>query len=142
MQQLEGSLKLGPVGGPLVECGAEVFGYQIVEKRVTSTRRPTLADATAKTTAGAYSFDLILWFEDTLNPSTSTAHKQITTAIRSDSGLMSFELIGKTGAVAAANPKYSGNVTVQQVVTGGEVGRELEQQQTFPGATALTVATS
>jgi hypothetical protein len=142
MIQLEGTIELGPAGGSLTDCSAEVFGVALIERRNTSRRRGTFSDATETERPGSYSGEMRIMFEDTLDPSTSLAHQIIATALRSDSGLMDFTVKFKSAALGPDNPTYSGTVAVTEVQTGGEVGEELEQEQRFPFNTAMTIATT
>jgi hypothetical protein len=129
--QLEGSIKFGADSGSAVEVGTEVFSLKLIEERATNTRRPTFANAVESVRAGASKNMFEVEFEETLDPSTSLAHKAVTAAVRSDSGEMYVEGTLKPGTVSASNPKYSGTVIVDSVSTGGEVGSELEQSHTW-----------
>lgn len=140
--QLEGTIKFGPPGGPLVDVSADVFKLMLNEQRSAFTRRGTFADATETSRAGAYSATLTIAFEEEVDPSTSVAHAQLVTAIRSDSGRMAFEANFAPGATSATNPLYAGEVIVTEVSTGGEVNDGKEQEQTYPLATIPSIATS
>ena len=136
--QLEGTVTLGGT-----DVSTEVFAFTITEERSTSTRRPTFGSANESERAGAAKAMVTIDFEDTLDPSASLAHQEIADAIRTDSGELAFEVTYKTGAVSASNPKYSGTIVCTSLETGGEVGSELEQSQTFPvTAAGITIATT
>lgn len=136
--QLEGTVSLNAV-----DCSTEIYSFKIVEERATSTRRPTFGNATESERAGATRTSIEIEFEDTLDPSTSLAHAEITDALRTDSGELTFEVTYKSDAVSASNPTYSGTMVVTSVETGGTVGGELDQTQTFMvTAAGLTIATT
>lgn len=131
MIQLEGAILFGSDDATAVDVSAEVFRVTINEERATSTRRPTFANATESVRAGASRATATIAFEELLDPTESAAHAEATAAIRRDDARMYLSATLKPGAVSASNPRYHGYVVVDSVTTGGEVGAELEQEQTW-----------
>lgn len=135
--QLEHTVELNSV-----DVSAEVYEFKIIEKRATTRRRPTAANANESVKAGAASAEVRIQFEDTLDPTTSLAHQELADALRTDSGEVTFLVRYKSGAVGVTNPEYTGTLVVTELETGGEVGDELDQQQTFTVTQAgITIAT-
>lgn len=136
--QLEGVIQLAPAGDTLVDCSAEIYSARVVEERSTNTKRPTFANAVEGAKAGAPRYMLEIEFEELLDVSTSKAHKAIRDAIRTDSAELDFSLQREPGT---GKEIITGTCVVTGVSTGGEVGAELEQSQSFP-LTAAGIATS
>lgn len=131
--QLEGTILFGEdeTTPPPVDVSADVYRVTIQERRETSTRRPTYGNATRTERAGAASNQAVVAFVQDLDPTTSPAWDEATKAIRRDDARMYLSATKKPGAVSASNPRYHGYVVVTAVDTGGEVGSELEQEQTW-----------
>ncbi len=129
--QLEGNILFGISDATTTDVSDEVFVLKLEETRAENTRRPSFANARRSARAGAITETCEIEFEENLDPSVSSAHKEIRAAIRRDDAKMYVSGTLKPGAVGPDNLRYYGYVVVTGVSTGGEVGEELEQSWTY-----------
>jgi hypothetical protein len=104
-----------------------------------------ILDATAGNAAGAKSVEggLTSWSATITFLQDYTGGSVDATLFAAHGTLVSCEFRGKTDAVSATNPKFTGTALVKyDKPIGGQVGQELETTVTLTGSGALARATS
>lgn len=128
--QLEGHIKLGPVGGPLTDYSAEITKLVIKRTRTSVTIPATWADAEESEAAGARKNSMDIEFLTATTAASVWA--ELWDALDTDDAELDFEATQSTDAVGGDNPKWSGTIVVMSAETGGTAGTIRTQAQSFP----------
>ena len=90
----------------------------------------TLGTGFKSVAAGALSESLGIAFHS--STAAASVWAELYDAIDTDTGVLYFEGTLNPGVVSADNPKWSGNIVILALNSGGTVSKLREQKQTFP----------
>lgn len=129
--QLNGTIKIGPVGGTLVDVSDDVSSLIINRKREALTKPPTYGNPNKEMRAGAIEDQVTLVFSFSEAPSTDL-WAVMWDAATNDNGELEFEAIYQTGTISSTNPGFTGIFTIVDIDAGTAVNAWKQQSKTYP----------
>ena len=129
--QLEGLIKIGPVGGTLVDVSDDVSKLVITTTATAVAKPATYGSPNNESRKGAVTDQVTLVYHSDESPSTGL-WAVIYDAIRNGDGELEFSAVYKTGSVSPTNPKFTGIFLVTDVDTGTAVNEWKMQSKTYP----------
>lgn len=130
--QLEAQIKIGPVGGPLVDVSVDVSALVINTKAETVARPPTYGAPQKRSAKGALEDTVTLVFNADESPSTTLWAVMYDALRNGASGELEFSAVYKSGTISATNPKFTGIILVSDIDTGTPVNQWKAQSKTYP----------
>lgn len=129
--QLSGTIKIGPVGGSLVDVSDDVSSLIISRKRESIPKPATYGNPKKEARAGAIEDQITLVYSFSEVPSTGL-WAVMWDALTNDNGELEFEAIYQDGAIGATNPGFTGIFTVVDMDAGSAVNTWKQQSKTYP----------
>jgi hypothetical protein len=129
--QLEAQIKIGPVGGTLVDYSSDVSALVINTKAEQVARPATYGAPNKRAAKGALEDMVTLVFNADEQPSTGL-WAVMYDALRNGNGELEFSAVYKAGTISASNPKFTGIILVSDIDTGAPVNQWKAQSKTYP----------
>jgi len=134
--QLSGTIKIGPVGGSLVDVSDDVSSLIISRKRESIPKPATYGNPKKEARAGAIEDQITLVYSFSEAPSTGL-WAVMWDALTNDNGELEFEAIYQDGAIGNTNRGFTGVFMVADIDTGAPVNQFRQQSKTFPAKKIL-----